>query len=122
MKPKKSISDSIRAAIGLRAYHIWEREGRPEGREHLHWLLAEEEILREQPAEGAPLAPHHSETVMAVPAKKKAVKASATKTPIVKTAKAKPADAKSTNGAAKAVVASVKTKKAVKAKPASRPS
>ena len=27
------------------AHHIWEREGRPEGREVEHWIAAEREIL-----------------------------------------------------------------------------
>jgi len=48
MKTKKSISDDIRAAIALRAYYIWERTGRPEGRGAEHWALAEAEILSEQ--------------------------------------------------------------------------
>ena len=30
--------------IAQRAYEIWEREGKPEGREQEHWLLAEEEL------------------------------------------------------------------------------
>ena len=33
--------------IRERAYAIWEREGRPEGREHEHWLRAEAEIAAE---------------------------------------------------------------------------
>lgn len=39
------ISDEQRREIELCAYHIWEREGRPQGREHIHWLMAEAEIL-----------------------------------------------------------------------------
>lgn len=35
------MDDRIRA----RAYEIWEREGRPEGREHRHWDQARREIL-----------------------------------------------------------------------------
>lgn len=31
--------------IEKRAYQIWEREGRPHGRDHDHWLNAEREIL-----------------------------------------------------------------------------
>lgn len=38
-------SDNIRREIAVRAYHIWEREGRPQGREHEHWLMAETEVL-----------------------------------------------------------------------------
>jgi hypothetical protein len=36
-----------------RAYMIWEREGRPEGREGQHWRMAEEELrAKEQQAQG----------------------------------------------------------------------
>ena len=100
MKPKKSISDDLRAAIELRAYYIWEREGRPEGRQHEHWAAAEAEILSAAPVK----------------------QAAAPKKPAAK----KPAEKKAANGAAKpeapvkTVVAAkaVKTKKAVKAKAA----
>lgn len=30
--------------ISQRAYEIWEREGKPEGREQEHWLQAEHEL------------------------------------------------------------------------------
>jgi len=120
MKPKKSISVSIREAIGLRAYHIWEREGRPEGREHLHWLLAEEQILREQPAEETPLLPHHSATVMAVPVNRKPVETKDTKTNADKTPKAKAIATAA--GATKTKASPAKTKKTTKAKPAPRSS
>jgi hypothetical protein len=36
-------SDLIEA-IRRRAYEIWESEGRPEGRDHIHWLRAEAEF------------------------------------------------------------------------------
>jgi hypothetical protein len=32
--------------IQRRAYELWEREGRPEGRDHAHWQQAELEITR----------------------------------------------------------------------------
>ena len=32
--------------IQRRAYELWEREGRPEGRDHAHWHQAELEITR----------------------------------------------------------------------------
>jgi hypothetical protein len=32
------------AAIRARAHELWEQEGRPDGREHDHWLQAEAEI------------------------------------------------------------------------------
>jgi hypothetical protein len=46
-------------AIRMRSYQIWEREGRPEGRDVDHWLRALEELRAEvlasaAPEEGAP--------------------------------------------------------------------
>lgn len=32
--------------IERRAYHIWEREGRPHGRDFDHWLKAEQEMSK----------------------------------------------------------------------------
>jgi hypothetical protein len=32
------------AEIGLRAYHIWEAEGKPAGKDFEHWLRAEAEL------------------------------------------------------------------------------
>jgi len=34
----------LRARIERRAYELWERDGRPEGRDHAHWQQAEREI------------------------------------------------------------------------------
>ena len=34
----------LAAEIRLRAYHLWELEGRPVGRERIHWVRAEAEI------------------------------------------------------------------------------
>jgi len=36
-----------REAIQKRSYTIWEREGRPHGRDHEHWKIAESELLVE---------------------------------------------------------------------------
>jgi hypothetical protein len=38
------ISDEV---IRERAYHIWEREGRPHGREYDHWVQAQVELAAE---------------------------------------------------------------------------
>lgn len=55
------MAESLESRIQKRAYQIWEREGRPEGRSHDHWDLAREEIaiednyrdtLRPNPAHG----------------------------------------------------------------------
>jgi len=128
MKTKKSISDDTRRAIALCAYHIWEREGRPYGREEAHWKMAEAEILSEPPAEEAegPQAPHAAETVMTAkkPAKKKVAAAKPTpeKPAAEKPVAAKAAESakKKANGTAKTVIAAATTKKAVKAKAAKR--
>jgi hypothetical protein len=39
--------------ISVRAYQLWEQEGRPHGRDQAHWLEAErelQELQRESPA------------------------------------------------------------------------
>jgi len=46
-----TVDDCIRR-VRLRAYLIWEREGRPEGRETEHWLAAEREVAQEEDAAG----------------------------------------------------------------------
>jgi hypothetical protein len=38
--------------VRLRAYLVWEREGRPEGRELEHWFIAEREVADEEDAAG----------------------------------------------------------------------
>ncbi len=49
--------DGDRGEIQRRAYEIWEREGRPSGRDFDHWLAAEAELAAERaqaPPAGAP--------------------------------------------------------------------
>lgn len=46
--------------IRQRAHEIWEREGRPEGRQEEHWQRAVEEIERELGTDGAQPAPKAS--------------------------------------------------------------
>jgi Protein of unknown function (DUF2934) len=41
-RPKEDVHDRIQR----RAYELWESEGRPEGREHSHWLQAEHEVAK----------------------------------------------------------------------------
>jgi hypothetical protein len=53
--PRKS-SDALNGAaeldaeyqerVRIRAYELWDREGRPEGRDELHWLMAEQELQK----------------------------------------------------------------------------
>jgi hypothetical protein len=38
------IDPNLMARIRQRAYEIWEDEGRPQGRERIHWLRAEAEF------------------------------------------------------------------------------
>ena len=41
------MSDDKESRTAQRAKEIWEREGRPDGRAEAHWVLAEEELARE---------------------------------------------------------------------------
>ena len=41
------MSEDAESRTRLRAYAIWEREGRPEGRHIEHWFLAQREIEQE---------------------------------------------------------------------------
>ncbi len=40
------MSQNLHQSIQERAYAIWEKEGRPEGRSLVHWLEAEQEAMR----------------------------------------------------------------------------
>ena len=42
---KQADAESLRKKIEARAYELWERDGRPHGRQDEHWRLAEVEIL-----------------------------------------------------------------------------
>jgi len=44
--------EDLEDRIRRRAYEIWEREGRPEGREDDHWTLAKEEVAIEDNYKG----------------------------------------------------------------------
>jgi hypothetical protein len=52
--------ERLQERVRVRAYRIWEREGRPEGREQDHWDLAREEIAIEDNIEQT-LEPNPSE-------------------------------------------------------------
>ena len=43
-------SGDLQAQIQQRAYELWERDGRPEGRDDAHWAQAEREIAGTQRA------------------------------------------------------------------------
>lgn len=51
--------DDLEKRISQRAYEIWEREGRPDGRQEEHWSRAREEVLAEAEfsTPGTPLEP-----------------------------------------------------------------
>ncbi len=46
--------------IERRAYAIWERDGRPEGREKEHWRQAEQELAGEQGGDEPSLPEHYA--------------------------------------------------------------
>ena len=120
MKPKTSMSDEIRQKIATLAYFIWEREGRPDGRQADHWALAEAEILSELQAEKvAPVKPAAAKTGTGKTgaAKKPAVKPKAVeKKPVEsKGPPEKPVAAQKPDAPAKKKTAA-QTKKAVKPK------
>jgi len=71
MKAKPAISDDIRREIEVRAYLIWESEGKPHGREKEHWMRAEAEILGRKPAKKAAAAKTNGVLKTAVAAKTK---------------------------------------------------
>jgi hypothetical protein len=52
MKGNSTVNTSNYNRIAQRAYDIWERNGRPDGRETEHWLQAESEIRREDQQRG----------------------------------------------------------------------
>lgn len=51
--------------IKARAYDIWEREGRPAGREREHWDQARREIEAEQAAAAVPAEPKRRKAAQA---------------------------------------------------------
>lgn len=66
--------------VAARAHEIWEAEGRPEGRDHDHWLRAEAELSAEiaTKPKAAKKAPARKAAAKAKPAA--SAKASASKT------------------------------------------
>ncbi|AWK86711.1 DUF2934 domain-containing protein [Azospirillum thermophilum] len=66
------MAEDLETRIRQRAYEIWEREGRPEGRRQDHWELAREEIaiednyrgtLKPNPSHGPDDTAEHTEPV-----------------------------------------------------------
>ena len=81
MKPKtpEQTTESLRKIIEARAYELWERDGRPNGRHAAHWLEAEAEILNLAPipkpaSKKAKAAPKAAPKTKAVPKAKSTVK------------------------------------------------
>lgn len=109
MTTARPISENTRREIQVRAYQIWEREGRPQGREYQHWLMAETEILGAMPPTKAARDPGST-------AKSKTAESAA------KTAAEATAAVKSTAKSRKAATAAPAEKpKAEKAKKAAKP-
>jgi len=54
-----------REEIAVKAYEIWEREGRPENKAREHWLRAEQEVLStsDRPEGGAGVGERHKANV-----------------------------------------------------------
>lgn len=50
---RKAMNKRIDEAVAARAYELWEKAGRPEGRDEEFWHLAEQELLNED--KGSPL-------------------------------------------------------------------
>ena len=48
MDEREKVAQERAYEIRQRAYQIWEREGRPMGRDREHWLMAERELAYEQ--------------------------------------------------------------------------
>lgn len=65
-KSKLSVSD---AEISLRAYQIWEAEGKPDGKDFEHWLRAKAELVPATAKPAAKKAP--AKTTAKKPAAKK---------------------------------------------------
>jgi hypothetical protein len=55
--------DDYTQRVRLRAYLIWEREGRPQGRDAEHWRQAEHEVAQEEDAAGVPAASEYDKGV-----------------------------------------------------------
>lgn len=80
---KKPTEDKIREA----AYHLWEKEGHPEGQDDDLWYRAEKDLKKPAPRKKA---------AAKTPATKAAAKAPATKSAAKKPAAKKPAAKKTT--------------------------
>ena len=70
-KPANRMTDEVRREIQVRAYLIWESEGRPHGCEKEHWARAEAEILGGKPAKKAATAKANGAAKAAAVAKAK---------------------------------------------------
>lgn len=57
------------ADIRLRSYLIWEREGRPQGRDKIHWQMAIAELLSSQKSNAASLPGKKKKAAAGKPAK-----------------------------------------------------
>ena len=87
--PKSKITRS-EADVALRAYQIWEEEGKPDGKDFEHWLKAEAEIATpKKTAARKPAAKKATATKAKPAAKPKAAAKTATKAKTAAKAKTK---------------------------------
>ena len=52
------MTDEDLEAVRFKAYQIWDREGRPHGRDENHWRMALEELGLDQNQDRAAIAAH----------------------------------------------------------------
>jgi len=76
------------AAIREEAYYLWEKDGRPHGRETEYWMRAVVALSEQPPEKAFPSAPPPKAKVKSTPSPKLAAAASKTKAGPSKAAKA----------------------------------
>jgi len=79
----KRIEQLDAGAIALRAYHLWERAGRPQGRDREFWLEAEIQLRAEQQSKSQALEIPQLEKVPVAPVLMNRAIASRVETPAV---------------------------------------
>ena len=123
------MSNDLQSRTEQRARHIWEREGRPDGRAEEHWRLAAEEISREDEQAAAKKAAKEKAAEEAAAkekaaeeaaAKKKAAEEAAAKEKAAEEAAAKEKAAKETAAKKKAAEEAAAKETAAKKKPAAK--
>jgi hypothetical protein len=70
---KQARDAAIRRLTAVRAYEMWENQGRPHGRDQIHWRQAEQDVMQclasaSRAADTAPDAPAEAARSKRVPA------------------------------------------------------